>query len=52
MNSQKPAKSLKMMDDCLTGEASRLIAHQRADEMEVVLNHGDFALKVMTTTFP
>ena len=33
------------VDDCLTGEVSRPVAHQRADELEVVLNRGGFALK-------
>ena len=33
------------VDDCLTGEESQPVAHQRADELEVVLNRGGFALK-------
>ena len=33
------------VDDCLTGESTRQIAHQRADELELMLNRGSFALK-------
>ena len=36
------------VDDCLTREVSRPVAHQRADELEVVLNRGGFALKGIT----
>ena len=30
------------VDDCLTGEKSIEIAHQRADEFEHVIGHGNF----------
>ena len=33
------------VDDCITGEANREEAHQRADQLELVLNRGGFQLK-------
>ena len=33
------------VDDCLAGESTRQIAHQRADELELMLNRGSFAQK-------
>ena len=33
------------VNDCLTGEVDRSLAHKRADELEVVLNRGGFQLK-------
>ncbi|XP_066914563.1 uncharacterized protein [Clytia hemisphaerica] len=38
------------VDDCLTGEESIKIAHQRADEFEYVIGHGGFRLKGVTFT--
>lgn len=36
------------VDDCITGESALTKAHQRADEIEFVLSHGDFHLKGIT----
>ena len=36
------------VDDCLTGETSKEIASQRADEIELVLQKGGFSLKGVT----
>ncbi|XP_066927799.1 uncharacterized protein [Clytia hemisphaerica] len=33
------------VDDCLTGEATRQLAHTRSDQLEIVLNRGGFQLK-------
>ena len=33
------------VDDCLSGEKSLMLAKQRADELEIVLNRGGFSLK-------
>ena len=33
------------VDDCITGASSKEFAHQRADQIEVVMNHGGFKLK-------
>ena len=33
------------MDDRLTGESTRQIAHRRADELEIMVNRGSFELK-------
>ena len=36
------------VDDCITGEDNINLAHQRADELERVITHGDFHLKGVT----
>ena len=36
------------VDDCITGESTIDEAHQRADEIEFVLSHGNFHLKGIT----
>ncbi|XP_066918232.1 uncharacterized protein [Clytia hemisphaerica] len=36
------------VDDCISGEDNQQAAHQRADELELVLNRGGFRLKGVT----
>ena len=36
------------VDDCISGEATIDLAHQSADELEMVLNRGEFMLKGFT----
>ncbi|XP_066920191.1 uncharacterized protein [Clytia hemisphaerica] len=36
------------VDDCISGEDNQQAAHQRADELELVLNRGGFRLKDVT----
>ena len=39
------------VDDCISGEISKDFAHQRSDELEIVLNRGGFSLKGVTSTW-